>query len=68
MFLRVSTDGTVANDGPVQHVGDTSGPLVINSTWTAGSNIDLYLGVVGIVNTIGQYVEIDDNFSITQIN
>jgi hypothetical protein len=67
-FVRVSTDNTIQNDGPIQANDDLSGnPLLVDGTWTAGQTIDLYLGLVVIVSAIGQYAEIDDNFSIIQL-
>lgn len=65
IFARVSLDNTIQPDGPVQEIGDTSGPHLLDGTWTAGSNVDLYFGFVALVDTIGQYGEIDDAFSIS---
>lgn len=67
MFLRICLDTTIANNGPVQAIGDTSGPLALDGTWTAVGTVALYVGLVGVVDANGQYTEIDDNFSITVV-
>jgi hypothetical protein len=67
-FIRVSTDTTIQNDGPIQANDDLTGvPLLVDGTWTAGQNIDLYLGIVAIVDAAGQYAEISDDFSIVVV-
>lgn len=64
-YMRVSLDNTIQPDGPVQEIGDMAIPKILNGTWTSGVNIDLYFGLVALVDTIGQYGEITNDFSIT---
>jgi hypothetical protein len=63
----VSADATVQNDGPAQAISFVITPTVIDGTWTAVTNISLYLGLVAIVDAIGEYAEISDDFSIIEV-
>lgn len=67
LFVRVSADATVQNDGPAQAISFVITPTVIDGTWTAVTNISLYLGLVAIVDAIGEYAEISDDFSIIEV-
>jgi len=65
IFLRVATDTSIS-DGTQLQTGDP-GTTAVNQTFVAASTGDFYFGVVAVISDVGQYFEIDDDFSLTEV-
>jgi len=66
MFFRVSTLADISTGDIYQNTsGGTSIPLT-GVTFIAGSNVNVYLGIVAVIVAQGEYSEIDDAFTLQE--
>jgi hypothetical protein len=65
IFFRVSSTANLTNGdyAQVASSADTS----INTTFTAPSGGLVYIGVVGVTDAVGQYVETDETFALSKV-